>query len=212
MKITKSSRTSLVKSLSFNRRTLLWSISPLSPERECTGKKMGFPFKFKSNINVMVSTTLEKSIFIIFSLLLFSIAGLPLYNMIRDFFEKERVSIEFDKMVGTIASGIQFIETNHSAIVNINSNLHETTVFSLGNDSHELFILLENAGLIINDTVRSDSFTFMVFQNHFSGKVMIELKLVSGFINIRIEKVESYYINQNGFEKKGWTVELPVNS
>ncbi|MHA1749285.1 MAG: hypothetical protein ACTSYF_11665 [Promethearchaeota archaeon] len=136
----------------------------------------------------MATTTLEKSFFIVFGLLIFMSVGLPLFSLSQEILDKNSEINKFNSIVQEIRDSIESVELNNSYIYQEYINIPENLTLQLIQNSTAIKISLNRTGLTLEEIVHSSQFPIVLqFQEGF-GEYLLTCQLVKNQINLTLLK------------------------
>ena len=137
----------------------------------------------------MVSTTVEKVLFIAFGLIIFSIVGLPLYNIIQDLVSKDTESRNFEYIVNQIDYSIHKIEDDNTFIFEGNIILPEGFSIELFENSYTIKVKVDGSGVQLEEIIYSRAYPLLLFYAGDFGEMKLRMACLNGKIEINLTKI-----------------------
>ncbi|MFX0101011.1 MAG: hypothetical protein ACFFCS_15655 [Candidatus Hodarchaeota archaeon] len=137
----------------------------------------------------MVSTTVEKVLFIAFGLIIFSIVGLPLYNIIQDLVVKDTESRNFEYIVNQIDYSIHKIEDDNTFIFEGNLILPEGFSIELFENSYTIKVKVDGSGVQLEEIIYSRAYPILLFYAGDVGEMKLQMACFNGKIEINLTKI-----------------------
>lgn len=137
---------------------------------------------------MMPSTTVEKSIFIIFGLAIFSAIGIPIFNAIQDAVAVDAVTRDFDGMVSKIDLGLRVVEYNDSSVYSSPVNfLADMTVVPIA-DSWGIEVEYTGTRVHLVKSVYSRTCPITLACDNEEGACQLIIEKINGFIVVQFLK------------------------
>jgi len=133
----------------------------------------------------MPSTTVEKSIFIIFGLAIFSAIGIPLFNAIQDIIIVDRNTRDFDSVVNKIELGIRIVEYNGSSVYSSTVGIRAGMSIILIADSWGVQVEYITAQVHLMKSIYSRTCPISLLCEIEEGVYELNIEMINGFIMIQ---------------------------
>lgn len=134
----------------------------------------------------MASVTMEKALFIMFGLIVFSIISVPLYDSINQLIDQNEKKEIFEENNRKIEAGIRIVEKNNSKLFYCDLLLNDNYNFSLEENNWKLKIEFSSKDILLSNYVYGQCFPFKLILDKCSGVMNLEIKSYNGFIQISI--------------------------
>jgi hypothetical protein len=137
---------------------------------------------------MMTSTTVEKAIFIIFGLAIFSAIGIPIFNAIQEIVEVDAVTRDFDSMVSKIDLGLRVVEHNGSSVYSSPVNFMADMTVVLTADSWGIKVEYTGAQVHLVKSIYSQTCPITLACDNEEGTCQLFIEKINGFIVVRFLK------------------------
>ncbi|MHA1749971.1 MAG: hypothetical protein ACTSYF_15170 [Promethearchaeota archaeon] len=135
----------------------------------------------------MVSITIEKTIFIAFGLIIFSIVFLPFFNMFQDIVNQQSSNEEFNNVVKKIELGVNLLEANSSIVYENRIVLPNDIGIKTIESMKGIEVSLNSSKNYLSEIIYSRYYTFYIkCFNKVSGQATLLMKVDDGVIYLSI--------------------------
>jgi hypothetical protein len=138
----------------------------------------------------MVSTTVEKVLFIAFGLIIFSIVGLPLYNIIQDLVDKDTESRNFEYIVNQIDYNIHKIEDDNTFVYEGYLVCPEGFSMELFENSYTIKVKVDHSDLQLEEIIYSGAYAIHLVYAGDVGDMVLRMACFGGKIEINLSRIE----------------------
>ncbi len=137
---------------------------------------------------MMTSTTVEKSIFIIFGLTIFSTIGIPIFISIQEIVAVDAVTRDFDTVVSKIELGFRVVEYNGSSVYSSPVDLRAgMTILPLA-DSWGIEVEYTSSQVHLVKSIYSRMCPITLVCDNEEGTCQLVVERINGFIVVQFLK------------------------
>ncbi len=136
----------------------------------------------------MPSTTVEKSIFIIFGLAIFSTIGIPIFNSIQEILVIDACTRDFDSVVNKIELGFRVVEYNGSSVYSSTVDIKQGMTVGLVADSWGMEVEYSSAHVHLVKSIYSRTCPIALPCDVEDGVYELNIEKVNGFIVVQFLK------------------------
>lgn len=136
----------------------------------------------------MVSTTMEKTLFIGLGLVIFSILSVPIYNVVNGLLVIEQKNIAFHDLVDKIEAGIRIVEYNESIIYEVDFPMMDAMQLETAENGWVLVASHDDTSLAATRMVRAWRYPLLVVPSTSPSHGMLRVFLDACRILINIPR------------------------
>ena len=137
---------------------------------------------------MMPSTTVEKSIFIIFGLAIFSTIGVSIFNRMQEIVAIDAVTRDFDSVVNKIELGLRVVENNGSSKYSSTVDMLEDLAIEPTADSWGMKVEYVGTNVHLVKCIYSRSCPITLTCDFEAGACHLIIEKINGFIVVRFLK------------------------
>lgn len=137
----------------------------------------------------MTSTTIEKGLFIVIGLSIFTIVGIPIYNGIKEIINDDTIEKNFDSFVNEIDLGLNIVENNNTQVFLTNITYFENLHISVIDGGWALKIEYNSTDLYYQKTLNARTFPIVLSCSEEEGIFLLIIKVQNSYILVQFLKV-----------------------
>jgi hypothetical protein len=137
---------------------------------------------------MMPSTTVEKSIFIIFGLAIFSTIGISIFNRMQEIVAIDAVTRDFDSVVNKIELGLRVVENNGSSVYSSTVDMLEDLNIEPTADSWGIKVEYMGTNVHLVKSIYSQTCPITLTCDLEAGACRLIIEKINGFIVIQFVK------------------------
>lgn len=127
---------------------------------------------------------MEKSIFIVLGLAIFTVVGVPLINLMQESIATTGATTRFDTLVNTMESGIRIVEGNQSINYSAQVVLPENISIHVAPNAWSLDVVYNSSGVSLEKTIFSYKFPFDVNYSGDTGTMFLIIEVQASIMLI----------------------------
>ncbi|HME54657.1 MAG TPA: hypothetical protein VKM55_20775 [Candidatus Lokiarchaeia archaeon] len=136
----------------------------------------------------MTSTTIEKAVFIVIGLSIFTIVGVPIYNGVKEIMNDELIEKNFDSLVNQIDFGLNIVENNNTYVFTANVTLFKNVQINVIDGGWALKIEYNDTDLYYQKTLNARAFPIILSCSEEEGMFLLTVKVLNGYLFVQFLK------------------------